>query len=280
MSRGASAAPPAREEVADGPLPRIAVRLPGASLVAGITARGLNFGRHTDDPAKQVAEAHHALRAWAADGFEGIVGGSQVHGTRLFRADGIAVPEAGSRSAPYALRVADYDGFLTDTPGILLTIGVADCVPALLYAPDPGAVALLHAGWRGVSGAIVPAALAALENAYGLRPADCMAYWGPAIGPCCYPVGEDVVEAIRATAAGARVGAWLRTGDGGQRVDLRAALTVQAEAHGVPEGAITASGYCTSCAPGLFHSYRREQGGGGRMLAFAGFPRPGAPRLR
>lgn len=276
MSPPVAAAGRAREEVAGGVMPRLAVRWLGPELEAGVTTRALNFGRHTDEPAHRVAEAYSALEAFAAGRFDGVISGSQVHGRRLFRADGVAVPELAPRAAPYTLRVAETDGFLTSTPGVLLTIGIADCVPAYLLASAAGAVALLHAGWRGVAGAILPAALTALREAYGVQPIDCLAYWGPAIGSCCYPVGDEVIEAIRATAAGPGTGGWVTAGGGAPRVDLRAALTRQALAAGIPRGAITASSYCTSCDAALFHSYRRERGCGGRMLAFAGFP--GTPR--
>lgn len=261
-----------REEVVGGRLPHLALRWPTGPLVAGVTTRALNFGRHTAAPAHAVAAAHAALRAWSADRFAGLVGGVQVHGARLFRADGVAVPEPDGRSGPFTLRVAATDGFVAATPGLLLTIGVADCVPAFLYAPEAGAVALVHAGWRGVAAEIVPGALAALSESYGVEPGDCAAYWGPAIGPECYPVGEEVVEAIRATSAGPHTDGWVIAGAGGPRVDLRAALTRQARAAGIDPESITASVRCTACDPGLFHSYRRERGGGGRMVAFAGVP--------
>lgn len=273
--------PAVREAVDAGQLPRLVVRWPDTDLVAGITTRALNFGRHTEAPARDVADAHRRLRDWCAGRFEGVIGSSQIHATRLFQADGLAVPEDGSRAGPFSLRVAGYDGFLTATPGLLLTIGVADCVPAFLFAPAARAVALLHAGWRGVAGSIVPVGLAAMGRVYGVDPADCQAYWGPAIGPCCYPVGPEVVAAIGATAAGERRADWLRHSNGASYVDLRAALTVQAESHGVPATAITASGDCTACRRDRFHSYRREHGGGGRMLAVAGLPlasTPGASR--
>lgn len=241
-------------------------------LVAAVTVRPLDFGLHTDTPARDVSAAHRALREWAGERFGLVVGGSQVHGARLFRADDARVPEPGGRRAPATIRVASYDGFLASRPGILLTVGVADCVPAFLAAPTRGAVALLHAGWRGAAAEIVPRAVAALGGELGVAPAEIRAWWGPAIGPCCYPVGDEVVRALAATAAGREREAWRLAGDGGTaRVDLRAALTLQAVAAGVPADAISASPLCTACDTRL-HSYRRERGGGGRMLALAGWP--------
>lgn len=246
-----------------------------AGLAAAVTTSELDFGRHTESRVREVSDAHRALLEWAAPAFDLVVGGSQVHGTRLFHADGVRVPETGRRRAPATVRVAGYDGFLASRPGVLLTVGIADCVPAFLAAPARGAVALLHAGWRGVAGEIVPQAIAALERELGVAPGEIRAWWGPAIGPCCYPVGHEVVEALAATAAGERGEAWLEAEGGVSRVDLRAALTVQAEAAGLRPDAITSSPLCTSCDHRL-HSYRRAHGGGGRMVAVAGYPKDGA----
>lgn len=245
--------------------PHLRVGWPGLPLAAGITLRPASENVEGRDPALE------ALRSWAVGRFDGLIGATQVHGIRLFDAGGVRVPEADGSAGPFLLRVAGYDGFLANRPGLLLTVGAADCVPALLYAPQAGALALLHAGWRGIAAGILPAALERLAEA-GVRPADVLAWWGPAIGPCCYPVGEEVIEALRATDAGPARDGWVRPGSDGPRVDLREALTRQATARGVARGAVTASDRCTSCAADLFHSHRREPTGG-RMLAFAGLPR-------
>jgi YfiH family protein len=244
-------------------------------IVVAVTTRPLNFGRETDAPANEVSAAHRALRGWAWPRFRLVMGASQVHGVRLFRADGVAIPET-TATGPAVVRLAGYDGFLTATPGVLLTVGVADCVPAFLQAPGVGALALLHAGWRGVAAGILEQGVAALEAAYGAAPGDLLAWWGPAIGPCCYPVGEEVVEAIRSSSAGPGTEEWIERREGGWRVDLRAALSRQAAAVGIRAKGVRASSRCTSCDP-LLHSYRAAGGGGGRMLAIAGRPLGGLP---
>lgn len=267
--------------VADDSLPRLEPERAGRGgpdanpMVAAVTTRPLNFGRETDAPAHEVSAAHRALRGWAWPRFRLVVGASQVHGVRLFHADSVAIPEAAA-TGPAVLRLAGYDGFLTGTPGVLLTVGVADCVPAFLQAPGAGALALLHAGWRGVAAGILERAVAAMGTAYGTLPGDLLAWWGPAIGPCCYPVGEEVVEAIRSTSAGPATEGWVERGDGVWRVDLRAALSRQAAAEGIPAIGVRASSRCASCDP-LLHSYRAAGGGGGRMLAIAGRPLAGLP---
>jgi hypothetical protein len=262
----------AGERFHGGSLPRLEATF-AEGLTAAVTGRELDFGRHTETPAREGAGAYGALHAWAADRFDLVVGGSQVHGARLFRADGVRVPEPDGRKGPATVRVAGYDGFLASRPGVLLSVGIADCVPAFLAAPERAVVALLHAGWRGVAAGIVPRAVEAMAREYGVAVEEIRAWWGPAIGPCCYPVGSEVVEALAATAAGARPEAWLSADGGGVRVDLRAALTLQATALGVPSAAIASSPLCTACDERL-HSYRRERGGGGRMLAVAGYAGP------
>lgn len=270
MSAGAATASKVRERFVDGDLPRLEADVaPG--LTAAVTVRPLDFGRHTGTPAHEVSAAHRALRVWAGErGFRLVVGGSQVHGARLFSADATRVPEPGGREAPATVRVASYDGFLTSRRGVLLSVGIADCVPAFLVAPDHGAVALLHAGWRGVAAGILSRAVEALRRDLGVEARGIRAWWGPAIGPCCYPVGREVVEAIAATAAGHTPDAWRRRDGERWSVDLRAALTAQAEAAGIPAAAVASAPFCTSCDDRL-HSYRRERGGGGRMLAVAGY---------
>jgi hypothetical protein len=236
-----------------------------------VTARPLDFGRHTDTPVREVSAAYRSLREWVGDRFDLVVGGSQVHGARLFRADEVRVPEPATRQALATVRVVGYDGFLTSRRGVLLSVGVADCVPAFLAAPEREVIALLHAGWRGVAAEIVPRAVEVMERDLDVPAREIRTWWGPSIGPCCYPVGKEVVEAIGATVAGKRRREWLRDGgEEGPRVDLRAALTVQAEAVGISPEAISSSPLCTSCDR-RFHSYRREGGGGGRMLAVAGY---------
>lgn len=266
-----------REVERDGALPRIEVEWPGGP-VAGVVLKPLNFGRVTCAPAKDVEAAWRALRDWGAGRFHTVVGAGQVHGARLFVADGLAVPGDLEPVAPRLLRVADYDGFVSAEPGVLVSVGIADCVPALIWAPEVPAVALLHAGWRGVAAEIVPRTVAEMTARYGVPAGRLRAWWGPAIGPCHYPVGEEVVDAIRATSAGPEDGEWKEDGGTSPRVDLRAALGRQAVAAGIPAGAVTASSECTACDPARFHSYRRERGGGGRMVAYAGIPsgRPSA----
>lgn len=239
------------------PLPRLELRWDEHPMLTGMTMRELDFGRGKT----AAGAAQSAFEAWAGSRFHSVVKASQIHGTELFRADAVA---------PGTVHVEARDGLLVNTTGILLTVSVADCVPALVYAPSGGAIALVHAGWRGIAGGILTAAVTALGDEYGVQPSECMAYWGPAIGPCCYPVGDEVVESIRAAGLGWDTECWLAGGRDDLRVDLRAALTCQAVSVGLFRSSIVSSSDCTCCDPERFHSYRRDGANSGRMVFFAG----------
>ena len=102
---------------------------------------------------------------------------------------------------PAALRALqqnrpDADGLVSDAPDVALVVRAADCVPLLMADTRTGAVAAVHAGWRGTAARTAVAAIEAMAEAFGTRPGDLVVAIGPAIGPCCYEVGTDVVDAF------------------------------------------------------------------------------------
>jgi len=151
------------------------------------------------------------------------------------------------------------DALTTGHPGLALAVVTADCVPVLLAGPpEDGRIAAVHAGWRGIAAGVIPATLAALGN-----PAAWTAWIGPAIGPCCYEVGEDVAAQIVAASTPEAV---VRHPGGRPHLDLLRAATHQLRAAGVAD--VTALALCTRCETERLSSYRREGKGGGRNLAF------------
>lgn len=86
------------------------------------------------------------------------------------------------------------DGLMTDVPGVLLGVQTADCVPVLVVDVKKRVVAAFHAGWRGTVARIVERGIGTMRLVYGSRPEDMVAAVGPAIGPCCYAVGEELVS--------------------------------------------------------------------------------------
>ncbi len=148
------------------------------------------------------------------------------------------------------------DALLENTPGAVVAVKTADCVPLLLVDARRRAVAAVHAGWRGTAAGIAASALAAMGERFGTHPADVHAAIGPAIGPCCYEVGPEVAAQF---------------GEQGRvRLDLPAINRRQLLEAGVTADRIHASNLCTMCRAGEFDSFRRDGEAAGRMFSFIG----------
>jgi polyphenol oxidase len=245
-----------REELRPGALPLY--DLPGwrsHGVVAGITGRGTEPGRGfdlglwTDAPVGEVMGRWRAFRR-AQQGFDAVVLGSQVHGV---------VVETVGPSRGW-LHMEGIDGWVTTSPGILLTVTVADCIPVYLMVPGRG-VALLHAGWRGTAGGILTAGLSRLTAATGSTPGDVVMHLGVGICGPCYEVGSEVMHGCGVPADGS--GPW--------HLDLRERLA--SEGRGLGVARISTSGWCSAHDRASFYSHRASRGADGRMVAYLGVPR-------
>jgi YfiH family protein len=201
----------------------------------------LNLGRKSGDDVDRVDENRsRACAALGAD-VEKLAHNHQVHSDRVVRA------EAGQRGEKA-------DGLWTDEPGVPLLAFSADCMPIVLVRTDgTPAVAVLHAGWKGLLAGIVAAGTDALGGA-GFAAAI-----GPAIGPCCYEVGEEVAAPYRE-----------RFGDDvmhGRNLDLWTSAERALRVVGVEE--VTRFDRCTSCEEEWFFSHRRDEGTTGRQGVIA-----------
>jgi YfiH family protein len=151
------------------------------------------------------------------------------------------------------------DALWTDLAGLALSVVTADCVPVVLADPVAGRVAAVHAGWRGVVAGVVAEAVRALD----VPPEELAAWVGPAIGACCYEVGEDVAGEVASVAGEECV--MVRPGRR-PHLDLVAAVRSQLVDAGVPAPRVVLR--CTRCDPETLWSYRREGRGAGRNHAF------------
>lgn len=144
------------------------------------------------------------------------------------------------RDLPPGLHLAPpCDGHATRTPGLLLAVTVADCVPITLVDPGRRVVAAVHGGWRGVAAGILDAAVVALRRAFDVRPEELQLHLGPAICGACYEVGPEVHRALG-----------LPEPDANTPVDVRAVLAREAVRAGVAPASLTVSSWCTRCGPG------------------------------
>jgi hypothetical protein len=161
------------------------------------------------------------------------------------------------------------DAVITNDPSCAVAVQVADCVPILMADPRTGAVAAVHAGWRGTASGVVSSAIEELSAQFGSRPADLVAALGPSIGPCCYQVGSSVVEAFLAAGHGASsIDRWFAPDrDSRFKLDLWTATFDQLCGAGVPAHQVYTARLCTAHDRARFFSYRSEGASAGRMAA-------------
>ncbi len=225
-------------------LPALAA-IPG--LVHGFEQRGPGEGSGTGEDARA-----RVARALGDRGRLFLL--KQVHGATVLEAPWDGTPEA--------------DASVATCPGWLLGIKTADCLPVLIVDPKRCLVAAAHAGWRGTAAGVAARSVDALV-ARGSRVEDLVAALGPAIGPCCYEVGDDVRAAFPPAAA-----AFFQPGPNGRpHLDLRAANTRQLVETGLRPEALHHLADCTRCRADLYPSYRRDGQGCGTMISFVGFGR-------
>lgn len=204
--------------------------------------QGLNLGDHVGDDIAHVARNRALLAAELGCTAAWV---QQVHGTAV-------VPAT-------AQQVLTADALWTDTPGLACCIMTADCLPVLFCHRDGTRVAAAHAGWRGLLAGVLEQTLLALDC-----PSDeVMAWFGPAIGPQAFEVGEEVRSAFADQHPEAEQ-AFVQNRPGHYLADLFSLARQRLERCGV--GYIGGGGLCTYSDPERFYSYRRD-GQTGRMAS-------------
>lgn len=182
----------------------------------------------------------------------------QVHGAV------VRVVRAGELDQP----APDADAAVTRDPGTAVAVVAADCVPVLLADPVTGAVAAVHAGWRGTAANIVGATVATLTREWGVDPASLVAAIGPSIGPCCYAVGPELRTAFaEAGHPPALTNRWFRDDDTRLVLDLWTANRDLLQQSGVKAEHIHVAALCTQTHREVFESFRADGDQAGRMAA-------------
>jgi hypothetical protein len=160
------------------------------------------------------------------------------------------------------------DGLITRDPDIYLSMRFGDCAPLIFFDPAAQAVGLAHAGWRGTMQNVAGATVQAMVKQLGCRPEDIIAVIGPAIGPCCYEVGQEVMEAASRALVDAET-LFHRNGKPDRaHFDLGEANRRQLQAAGVQR--VIQSNLCTACRTDEFFSHRAERGHTGRFGVIIG----------
>lgn len=148
----------------------------------------------------------------------------------------------------------DTDGLIVADNNVAVFLNFADCTPVILYDSKKNIGAVSHAGWRGTAGKIAPKTVQKMQKEFACEPKDIIALIGPAISMCCYNVGEEVFQKLKAT-VGSFDGLYeMRQGE--LYVDLKGINARQLEECGVET--IDVCPYCTCCDNDMFFSYRKE----------------------
>jgi YfiH family protein len=241
-----------------------------AGIRAGFTTRNggvsrapynsLNLGFNTDDPRYNVEGNRSTLaRAFDLQPHQ-LLTVQQVHGTDVL------VVDQPNPDLSHFLQV-ECDAVITNQPGMMIGVLVADCFPVLLHDPLKQVAGVVHVGWRGAAAGILGKTVKAMAASFGCRAADLTAAIGPGIGAHKYEVDRQVREAFRAgaghweaIAAEVDLGKW--------HLDLRHSCQLQLAEAGVPEGAVDVAEECTCCHREMLFSYRRDAGKTGRQMGF------------
>lgn len=222
----------------------------------------LNLGLTVGDDAASVRENRTRFLREAGLG-PAVAEVHQVHRAHVVRAE--------EPSAVDTLREVEADAVWTTHPELTVAVRTADCAPVLIAAyedrsaPRPAAVAALHAGWRSAAAGIVGRCVSVLAQE-GLQPAAMRLVIGPTIGAEAFEVGEEVIEAARASLGGRPPRT--RSGPRGRPLlDLPHWVRTLAEQAGLAEEGVADLGRCTVSEPDLFFSHRRDRGRTGRHLS-------------
>lgn len=230
----------------------------------------LNLGGKTEDDPQNVRENRKRVASLFEKEAKQLVFAKQIHSANIAQ-----VPKGFEGGA-----FDDADALITDARQTPLVILTADCAAVFLYDAHNHVIGIAHAGWRGTVAGIAADTVRRMHAAYGSFPHDIIACIGPSIGPCCYEVGDEVINAVgeamsehmdevlvepdMASAGSFRVS----VNAGRKHFDLWRANEIMLAEVGVPEAQIEISRLCTSCRTDLFYSHRAEKGITGRFGGF------------
>lgn len=242
-------------------------------VVCGISSRqggisespfsSLNLGLHVGDrPAHVLANRQRFSEALGIDPRHWVTA-EQVHGCKVAV---VGIEDRGRGALSLETAIPGVDGLVTSEPGVWLACYYADCVPLVFWDMRERSIGIAHAGWRGTLANIGSGVLEAMIGYLGSDLGDIHVLIGPAIGPCCYSVGQDVAEAF-----GKRFGQeQLSKADGRIYLDLKTANQQLLMESGIPPAHIYQSSLCTACQSDVFFSHRRDKSPTGRMAAIIG----------
>jgi len=260
----------------------------GVSRAYGGNSLNLGFTQHDSRAAVERNRETFLKELGVANGRRSwlLVSLRQIHSDLIHRVDGVRVDQ--TPTEPLA-----GDGIVTDTPGLLVAVQTADCLPIILADRKRRAVGVFHAGWRGTVKRIVEKGVGEMQKHFKSDPRDLVAAIGPGVQACCYEVGEEVRTKFEAQFAYASsLFREVKESDPVREKYPLLFLTARAPGHselqvklfldlvkanrrqlldaGLLAKNIEEVGPCTACHTELLFSFRAEKGVTGRLMAAAG----------
>jgi polyphenol oxidase len=224
---------------------RAAFSLRNAHWNAQRDIQGLNLSVSTNDDRDVVLNNRQLFYESLGLSDSNVARGRQVHGNIVH-----TVTEGGIHE--------DGDGFVTNIPGVAVSVMVADCAAILLADRNAGVVGALHAGWRGTVGGIVESGIEAMVS-LGAKRVDIEAYIGPCISQACYELGEEVASQFPDK--------YVDRSKAKPHADIRMWLKDQMLDQGLYESHLEIDRSCTFSSEDRYYSYRRQGDASGRMMA-------------
>jgi polyphenol oxidase len=226
-----------------------------------------NIARHVGDVSETVAENRSILAAHFpnVNHWQWL---EQVHGTEV-----LLIDKQGMQQGD-----VEADAIVCRVPGIACCVMTADCLPIYFADRRGGEVAIAHAGWRGLAKGVIEHTVSLMHAARE----DITVYLGPAIGPCHFEVGAEVVEQFLNEPIGGianqDVKNCFKAKAGAEKSNCAEDTKYLANLYGLANLRLKAMGVrsisggddCTYCQPESFYSYRRD-GFTGRMLSMIYF---------
>jgi YfiH family protein len=271
-------------------------RLGGVSRSYGGNALNLGFTKHDSRAAVDRNRELFLKQLGVANGRKSwpLVSLRQIHSDLIHRVDRMRVDRMrvdGTRGVPEQPLAGD--GLITDTPGLVIAVQAADCLPVILVDRKRRAVGVFHAGWRGTVKRIVEKGVGEMRQHFRSDPRSLVAAIGPGVRGCCYEVGEEVRTKFETQFAYAdNLFREVKESDPVREKYPLLFLTARAPGHGelppklfldlveanrrqlldagVLAKNIDTAAPCTSCHTNLLFSFRAEKGVTGRMMAAAG----------
>ena len=243
-------------------------------LVAGFSTRNggvsrppynsLNLGLNTDDQIAQVEGNRSTFSRTFDIAPHQLLTAKQVHGNDL-----LLIDEANPDISHFLS--LEVDAIVTNQPGIMIGVLVADCFPVLIWNTERKLAAAVHVGWRGAANGILSKVVKTMAEHFDCPVEQLQAAVGPGIGAHKYEVDRPVRDAFRKgsgfwpeISSEVKLGYW--------QLDLSLSCRLQLEQAGLLPQHVEVAEQCTCCHPELFFSWRRDQGKTGRQLGYIMFP--------